>query len=510
MSLTCTTCSAPLRTGAPGHGHYDGVPACSKDHGQQAVDAIRAHPVYHQVAVKLGANHTKYHVQLAHAIMMIGGKRDAEDAELDAGGTPKNAAMEDAAASAASSSSSSSPPRTYTEKLPTDALWVIAAFSGPFSKEMLTNLLALDSRMDTLLKSSSTYKLWRESNPADKYWRRAVSVVGRMRLWGVLDAMLAGGVLPNTLERDCNVAFYARPGAADVLAELGRDEAVSDDTGKIIVPQNGRIVAKQLDGVFLIPTTTVAAMINVMHLFADIELAWNLGTYLSTLRYKSSRLHLPGNLNVYANLRAIEVRSARVNYTHGDFENLASLEQLSLYECKIDTFPRDIFTCTKLRKLILYGTRLENVPPGITALTDLELLNLAGTDISSMPVGIGALPRLTTLKVSSGNITVIPDGELSPSLQALYVFAQNLQVIDLEKCKSLKKLYVAVGEYRTNVYVLNVSPNVQIIGYDGMPRITFADTTPGEATENLVRKKGQMKSYGAMWRFAEDKIVDQY
>ena len=446
MSLTCTTCSAPLRTGAPGHGRYDGVPACSAEHGQQAVDAHR------RVVKALGATNAQHHINATRLVMLIGGKRDADDAELGAGGTPKSTADANPELDKA------------VRALPTDLLSDVVAAIDPDGEETWSRIRLGNTLLSVAAQSPTTYRVWKTTVPDVAKWRRAVGIVGRMRWWDALDAMLEAGVLPDTAERNRNFAFYARQ---DALAkhDISQSAAMTD---------NGRYVAaKDDDGQFIFAQVRYGQR-QLISVSSDqgYQIAWWLpfmtrGIQVSFRGNGTSKIFTPGNLSSVSGLNRLEIYNCDLRYEQDDFVGLA------------------------LEKLTLHGCGLRAVPAGIAESKTIKELELGNNALTAQP-NLGASSALERLDLSYNQIAVVEDGDFPPlvadKINYLNVGGNPLAKVDVMNMDKLVTLVATIDNDYEGVYTKITVPY----------GIADVRTTPGKVKLCFVYYAGDDKKTGTI------------
>ena len=139
----------------------------------------------------------------------------------------------------------------------------------------------------------------------------------------------------------------------------------------------------------------------------------------------------------------------------GIFDDLTSLEQLSLYNSKFTTIPNAVLGLTSLKILNMGYHRIASIPAGaFDQLTQLNTLILDGAayanTFTSLPDGVfDNLTSLTTLDLAQNKITSLPDG--------VFDHLTSLERLNLERNNLLSSLPDGVFDNLTSLISLNLS-----------------------------------------------------
>ena len=469
MSLTCTTCSAPLRTGAPGHGRYDGVLACSEAHGKQAIAAARARTAHRSTA----NGSTGVHDINPTGVAPVAGRVYPAGTVYDYG-----------------------PFANIDEMSSSDVLAAIVALEP--NVRHLGVLHALHSTTRAMLEDVSTYRDWHEKRPGQYQWRTAITTVGRMRWWKALDAMFEAGVLDDSAELDRNIVFYGR-GDAMAARKIGSSYAVGgrgDHAGVSIPP--GWLVARSFYGDFIANSAGEPGRVdvNIPAGNTGYDISWTLPGDISALNVAQAdsdsspvEVMVPGNLASYVSLRELAFRNSTVYYAKGDFDGIAASE-FTFHNAAIGPeFPEWIFGVSHIKKLAMRYGSINHIPKDIEKLRELEVLDLTGNPIQSIPHEIGTMQSLRELSVAETAIGVVGLASLPPALESLDVSRTPLEFINLRNCRVLKKLDAVfpmpVGADIINVPATIVSIKLHhadtktTVSYDYMDTKSVDDTYSG-------------------------------
>ncbi len=99
-----------------------------------------------------------------------------------------------------------------------------------------------------------------------------------------------------------------------------------------------------------------------------------------------------------------------------------SLNELKIYNTKVDTLPDNLAALAKLHKLVLYKCGLHEIPKEVLKMNQISELWLDSNSISVIPREISSMPALTYLSLSGNRITHVP---------STICFLKNLTVLDL-------------------------------------------------------------------------------
>ncbi len=139
----------------------------------------------------------------------------------------------------------------------------------------------------------------------------------------------------------------------------------------------------------------------------------------------------------------------------GIFDDLTSLERLSLYNSKFTTIPNAVLGLTSLKILNMGYHRIASIPAGaFDQLTQLNTLILDGAayanTFTSLPDGVfDNLTSLTTLDLAQNKITSLPDG--------VFDHLTSLERLNLERNSLLSSLPDGVFDNLTSLISLNLS-----------------------------------------------------
>ena len=137
------------------------------------------------------------------------------------------------------------------------------------------------------------------------------------------------------------------------------------------------------------------------------------------------------------------------------FDDLTSLERLSLYNSKFTTIPNAVLGLTSLKILNMGYHRIASIPAGaFDQLTQLNTLILDGAayanTFTSLPDGVfDNLTSLTTLDLAQNKITSLPDG--------VFDHLTSLERLNLERNNLLSSLPDGVFDNLTSLISLNLS-----------------------------------------------------
>ena len=139
----------------------------------------------------------------------------------------------------------------------------------------------------------------------------------------------------------------------------------------------------------------------------------------------------------------------------GIFDDLTSLERLSLYNSKFTTIPNAVLGLTSLKILNMGYHRIASIPAGaFDQLTQLNTLILDGAayanTFTSLPAGVfDNLTSLTRLDLAQNKITSLPDG--------VFDHLTSLERLNLERNSLLSSLPDGVFDNLTSLISLNLS-----------------------------------------------------
>ena len=255
-----------------------------------------------------------------------------------------------------------------------------------------------------------------------------------------------------------------------------------------------------------VPGVNSAADVTEAHLAAITGLSVNhpVGTALSNgpITFK---------IDDFAGLTALTTLEmeghAGIILPDGIFDNLTSLERLSLYNTSLTSIPNAVLRLTTLKSLNLgyhyitsiapgtfdqltqlktlvlddaaYANTFTSLPAGVfDKLTSLTSLNLAG-DITSLPAGVfDKLTSLTSLNLAGNDMTSLPAG--------VFDKLTSLKSLNLNRIYSLSSLPTAVFNRLTSLTSLRMQglkPTYLPDGiFSGLSSLTFLDLSEGQLT----------------------------
>lgn len=154
---------------------------------------------------------------------------------------------------------------------------------------------------------------------------------------------------------------------------------------------------------------------------------------------------IPDALATLPDLKELELRTVLAKL---DLEHLISVLQANkkLTSLKLHTLkkpiPPSIAALSSLKELDLETNGLTQIPKEIFALSKLTHLNLGVNNLKTLPQGIGNLKQLKTLKLNSNWTNELDTTNLMNEIHLL----QNLQVLHLWSCQSVKKIPESIFE----------------------------------------------------------------
>ncbi len=192
-------------------------------------------------------------------------------------------------------------------------------------------------------------------------------------------------------------------------------------------------------------------------------------TALKILKVRSNKLSkLPSSLGNIKDILEIDFRDNKINALPSFFKSLpslfklqvenialeslrhlknASLEYLSIVNCKGDSLPECIFEQFKLKTLIIWKTPITNIPGSIGNLKSLKWLFLRSLKIESLPKEMFELTKLEKLNIEDCPVKFIPNniGGLK-SLKSISIFSNVLTYfpIGLSSLQNLKRVELQI------------------------------------------------------------------
>ena len=177
-------------------------------------------------------------------------------------------------------------------------------------------------------------------------------------------------------------------------------------------------------------------------------------------------------------------RHGGVRLPTGIFDDLISLESLSLYNSKITAIPNAVRRLTSLKSLNLGYHRITSISAGtFDKLTQLETLILDAAayanTFTSLPVGVfDKLTSLTYLDLAQNRITSLPTG--------VFDKLTSLESLSLDRIYSLSSLPSGIFDKLTSLEILGLQglkPAFLPDGiFSGLSSLTFLDLSGGRLT----------------------------
>jgi Leucine-rich repeat (LRR) protein len=120
--------------------------------------------------------------------------------------------------------------------------------------------------------------------------------------------------------------------------------------------------------------------------------------------------NLPGNLKVYKKLETFYLNNGKMEELSDSLEELATLQNLVINNCRTLTkLPEIIGNLKLLKSLEITGnTSLESLPKSIFDLGSLQTLNLYNNNLKKLSDQFGSFPMLEILNLSNNQLETIP------------------------------------------------------------------------------------------------------
>lgn len=133
----------------------------------------------------------------------------------------------------------------------------------------------------------------------------------------------------------------------------------------------------------------------------------------------------PAPLTYLGRLKSLQIQSNKADTLHmiKEIKHIGgTLEQLLLYNNRIDSLPHETGELKKLKSLYVVNCNLTKLPPELGNLKSLETLALDNNQLTAIPRDIAKLKNLTYLSLQNNKLSTLPDQ---------ICFLTNLAVLDL-------------------------------------------------------------------------------
>lgn len=133
----------------------------------------------------------------------------------------------------------------------------------------------------------------------------------------------------------------------------------------------------------------------------------------------------PEPVTYLGRLKSLQIQSNKADTLHmiPELKHIGgTLEQLLLYNNRIDSLPHETGELKKLKSLYVVNCNLTKLPPEIGNLKNLETLALDNNQLTAVPRDIAKLKNLTYLSLQHNSLKALPDQ---------ICFLTNLAVLDL-------------------------------------------------------------------------------
>lgn len=133
---------------------------------------------------------------------------------------------------------------------------------------------------------------------------------------------------------------------------------------------------------------------------------------------------LPREIAALRRLKVLHIHDNRADtmFIPAVIGQLSSLNDLTIYDCLLDTLPKEIGNLSSLATLSLTRCMIDHLPSSVGKLSNLRQLVLDNNKLSSVPKEIFKLKKLEYLSLKNNKLTRIPDE---------ICFMKNLATLDL-------------------------------------------------------------------------------